>query len=208
MPDARLSGRLRSRSASEPARLRIRPRARAKGAYPCVTGVSCSPWPRSSASATFVYAPFAPDWWLPNPRGRAAPRRLDVRPRDRQPVRDHPLDHRDRLHRHPDRPGLGGLEVRRRARPGGDLLPRQPAARGDLDDHPGGDPGLHRPLPDGDLGEHQVPERGAQGPAAGRGHRPAVPVGDALPRPRRQAAHAPTTCTRSTTCTSSRTRRP
>ena len=39
-------------------------------------------------------------------------------------------------------------------RPGrvADLLPRQPAARGHLDDHPGGDPGLHRPLPDGDLG--------------------------------------------------------
>ena len=37
------------------------------------------------------------------------------------------------------------------------VLPRQPAAGGDLDDHPGGDPGLHRPLPDGDLGERQVP---------------------------------------------------
>ena len=41
------------------------------------------------------------------------------------------------------------------------VLPRQPAARGDLDDHPGGDPRLHRPLPDGHLGEHQVPQRDA-----------------------------------------------
>ena len=84
--------------------------------------------------------------------GRAPPRRLHLRPGDRQPLPDHPLDHRDRLHRHPDRPGLGVVAVRGPAGPGGDLLPRQPAARGGLDDHPGGDPGLHRPLPDGDLG--------------------------------------------------------
>ncbi len=32
------------------------------------------------------------------------------------------------------------------------VLPRQPAARGDLDDHSGGHPGLHRALSDGDLG--------------------------------------------------------
>ena len=46
----------------------------------------------------------------------------------------------------------------------------------------------------GTWAEHQVPQRRAQGRAAGRGHRPAVPVGDALPRPRRQAQHRRTTC--------------
>ena len=41
----------------------------------------------------------------------------------------------------------------------------------------------------GTWAEHQVPQRRAQGAAAGRDHRAAVPVGDALPRPRRQAEH-------------------
>ena len=159
----------------------------------------------------FVYAPFSPDWWLPNPPG-------------------------DHLHvvstfgREIDSLFLiilwitgivfigtqivlvwAALPVRGRARcpgpagPPGRVLPRQPAARGDLDDHPGRHPGLHRPLPDGDLGRDQVPQRGPEGPAAGGDHRPAVPVGDALSRARRQAATPATTCSPSTTCISSRT---
>ncbi len=28
--------------------------------------MSCLPWPRSSVIGAFVYAPFNPDWWLPN----------------------------------------------------------------------------------------------------------------------------------------------
>ena len=39
----------------------------------------------------FLYAPFSPDWWLPNPAERSSPRRLDLRPGNRQPVPDHPL---------------------------------------------------------------------------------------------------------------------
>ena len=129
-----------------------------RGAFPCVTGASCSPWPPSSAWATFVYAPFSPDWWLPNPPSDSHHvvstfgREIDslfviilvitgivfigtqvVLVWVALPVR--------------------GREGRRGpARPAGPVLPRQPAARGDLDDHPGGHPGLHRALPDGDLG--------------------------------------------------------
>ena len=172
-------------------RLRPPPRTRSstKGAFPCVTGVSCSPWPRCSASACFAYSPFDADWWLPNAPGN----------------HHHVVS---TFGREIDSlfviilwiTGIvfigtqivlvwESFAVRRPARAGGDLLPRQPAARGDLDDHPGGDPGLHRALPDGDLGRDQVPELGAEGPAAGRDHRAAVPVGHALPRPRRPAAH-------------------
>ncbi len=48
----------------------------------------------------------------------------------------------------------------------------------------------------GTWAEHQVPVATARGPDAGRGHRPSVPVGDALPRARRQARAPPTTCPR------------
>ena len=53
------------------------------------------------AVGVFAYAAVSPDWWLPNPPGEPYSRRLDVRTRNRQPVSDHPLDHRHRLHRHP-----------------------------------------------------------------------------------------------------------
>ena len=125
----------------------------------------------------FVYAPFAPDWWLPNPIGdyhhvvSTFGREIDslfviilvitgvvfigtqvVLVWVALPLR--------------------GRERRRgQAGPRGPVLPRQPAARGDLDDHPGGHPGVHRALPDGHLGQHQVPQRRAEGRPAGGDHR-------------------------------------
>ena len=90
-------------------------------------------------------------------------------------------------------------------RPARPLLPRQPAPGGDLDDHPGRHPRVHRPVPDGDLGGDQVPQLGPQGHPAGRDHRSAVPVGDAVSGPDRKLNTA-TTWSSSTTCTSSRTR--
>ena len=64
--------------------------------------------------ATFVYAPFSPDWWLPNPAGdhhhvvSTFGREIDSL------FVIILVDHRDRLHRHPGRPRLGGLPVRGR----------------------------------------------------------------------------------------------
>ncbi len=115
--------------------------------------------------ACFAYAPFDPEWWLP-----AGPD-TKVSHLHSASTAGKEIDALfviilwitgRRLHRHPGRPGLGGLEVRRR--PGADrgLLPRQPAARADLDDHPGDLPGLHHGLPVRDLGERQVQERRAQ----------------------------------------------
>ncbi len=60
----------------------------------------------------FVYAPFSPDWWLPEAGTPAHVISTFGREIDK-PVLDHPLDHRHRLHRHPDRPGLGPVPVRR-----------------------------------------------------------------------------------------------
>ena len=115
--------------------------------------------------AAFVYAPFSPDWWLPNnPAGNphhvisTFGREIDSLFVIILWITGH------RVHRHADRPGVGRVQVRRSsgcpgpAGPQGRLLPRQPAARGDLDDHPRGHPGLHRPVPDGDLGRDQVPQ--------------------------------------------------
>ena len=172
---------------------------RHKGAFPCVTGVSCSPWPPCSASAAFVYAPFSPGLVAAQPAGRAAPRGLDVRPGDRQPLRDHPLDHRDRLHRHAGRAGLGGATgsptIDAQGRPSaGQYFHGSQRLEVIWTIIPAAILVFIALYQMGTWAEHQVPQRRAQGPAAGRDHRPAVPVGDALPRARRQAATPPTTC--------------
>ena len=156
-PSAASDPGLEARVAADPStRIAASDRARRRERFRALLELLdlCSPWPRSSASACFVYAPFAPDWWLPNAAG------------DHHHVVSTFGREIDSLFviilwitgivfigtqivlvwaawRFVDRPGAG------RRRP---VLPRQPAAGGDLDDHPGGDPGLHRPLPDGDLG--------------------------------------------------------
>ena len=151
---------------------------------------------RSAAWLAFVYAPFSPDWWLPAGR-RARPHVVSTFGRE--------IDSLFMIilwitgivfigtqivlvwaaYRFADE-----LDAQGQPGPQGPVLPRQPAARGDLDDHPGRHPGLHRPLPDGDLG--RASSSAARPPRCrplAEITAPAVPVGDALPRPRRQAQY-------------------
>ena len=156
----------------------------------------------------FAYAPLSPDWWLPNPPGE-------------------PYHVASTFGRDIDSLFLIVLwitgivfigtqialvyvawKLRRRAGPRRDLLPRQPAAGGRLDDHPGRDPRLHRPLSDGNVGAIKFRRLDAAGcNRSAEVTARAISVGVPLPRPRRQAALPPTTCTPSTTCTSSRASR-
>ena len=109
----------------------------------------------------FVYAPFSPDWWLPND---------PARPYHVVSTFGREIDNLFVIILWITGIVFIGTQValvwaicplRRPAGPRGPVLPRQPAAGGHLDDHPGVDPGLHRPLPDGDLGRDQVPQLGA-----------------------------------------------
>ena len=129
-------------------------------------------------------------------RGRQpGSRHLDLRPGDRQPLHDHPLDHRHRLHRHADRPGVGPYrfadELDAQGKP---VRPAQyfhGSQRLEV---------IWTIIPAAILVFIALYQMGTWAsikfrsaaprvPALGRDHRPPVSVGDALPRRRRQAEY-------------------